>query len=85
MMFPASLVDFVPNLWLIPLGILILPGKKPCMYQHGTFMVDQDSYPINHLVKLDMEPEITFGKALLKHLEYIWHIQVTYPGIHIFL
>jgi hypothetical protein len=71
MMFPASLVDFVPNLWLIQLGISIIPGKKPCIYRHGTFMADQDSYPINRLIKLDTENEITFGKAL--HLKGVLH------------
>jgi hypothetical protein len=34
-------------------------------YRYGTFMVDQDSYPVIHLVKLDTEPKIIFGKALL--------------------
>jgi hypothetical protein len=55
------------------------------MYQHGTFMVDQDSYPINRLVDLATEPEITFGKALLEQLEYIWRIRATYPASCIFL
>jgi hypothetical protein len=55
------------------------------MYRHGTFTVDHDSYPVNRLVNLDTEPEITFGKALLEQLEYIWRTCATYPDTRIFL
>jgi hypothetical protein len=50
MFFPSSIADFIPHLGLIPLGIAVLPDKKPRMYRHGTYQVDEDSYPVNRLV-----------------------------------
>jgi hypothetical protein len=85
MFFPSSLADFIPNVGLIPLGINVIEGKKPRMYRHGTYQTDVDSYPINRLVTLDTEPEITFGNALMAHLQYIWRIRATFPTSRILL
>jgi hypothetical protein len=85
MFFPRSLADFIPNVGLIPLGINIIEGKKPRMYRHGTYQADVNSYPINRLVTLDTEPEITFGSALMAHLTYIWRTRASYPSSRILL
>jgi hypothetical protein len=81
--FPASLTDFIPNIWLIPLGLALVEGKKPRLYRHATKQVHQDSFPVNRLVDLLNEPEITFGNTLLRHLEYIWKLRATFPTARI--
>jgi hypothetical protein len=79
MFFPSSLADFIPHLGLIPLGINVMPDRKPRMYRHGSYQVDGNSYPVNRLVDITTEPEITFGDCLLRHLEYMWRLRATFP------
>jgi hypothetical protein len=81
--YPATLTDFIPHIWLIPLGLALVEGKKPRLYRHATKQIHQDSFPVNRLVNLLNEPEITFGDTLLCHYEYIWRLRATFPTARI--
>ena len=45
--FSNYLAYFTPNLGVIKLGILDKKNKKPRMYQHGSYMSDSSTNPIN--------------------------------------
>jgi hypothetical protein len=69
MIVPAVLVYFIPNLWIIPVGMVTEEHKKPRIYRHGTKQHDENSFPANRrLIDMSTEPAITFGDTMLKLL-----------------
>ena len=59
MVFSSHLTAFTPNLGIIKLGILDKKHKKPRMYQHGSYISEDSTHPINKLVDCELsEPAI---------------------------
>ena len=72
MILPSFLLNCIPHKWLIPMGIAALENKKSHIYGHASKLIDELSYPVNRLVDLETEPDISFGQVPLEHLELIW-------------
>jgi hypothetical protein len=73
LLFDANLVDFIPHIGIVPIGIVTSDHTKPRLYRHGTLKLDADSQPINAIVlREETEAEIRYQAALKNHLQYIW-------------
>jgi hypothetical protein len=79
--FDANLVDFIPHVGIVPIGIVTSDHKKARLYRHGTLKLDANSQPINTIVlREETEAEIRYQAALKNHLQYIWRLRGTYPN-----
>ena len=81
MVFSKHLAYYTPNLGVIKLGILDKKNKKPSMYRHGSYILEDSTNPINTLVNYDLsEPAIGYAWVLKHHAAYLWRLAATYPG-----
>jgi hypothetical protein len=86
LLFPRTLLEFLPHLWMIVLGIAIIEGKKDRIYRDCSKKADNiTSRPANSIAKAENEPLITYGTAQLEFLEYLWRTRATFPLIRIIL
>ena len=68
MVFGKHLAYFTPNLGVIKLGILDKKNKKSQMYQHGSYISESSTNPINKLVNCRLsEPAIGYAWVLKHH------------------
>ena len=59
--FDGKLIDYIPHIGIIPIGIATPQDKKPRLYRHGTLQLTEQSKPINTLVdRQRTEPEIRY-------------------------
>lgn len=80
MLLPEYVADFMQNLGLIPIGIVIEDHKKPRIYRHASKKLDRHSLPVNEMVSAETEPPIHFGTVPQEYIEYVWRIRATYPN-----
>ena len=80
LVFSKHLAYFTPNLGIIKLGILDKKHKKPCIYCHGSYLLEASTNSINNLVECKLsEPAIGYATVLKQYTAYLWQIAATYP------
>jgi len=83
--FPSWTARFIPNLHVSPSGIIVKPGKKDRIIFDASFHVHHASYAPNDWTHSSDEPPIYYGSALVRHLQRIWNLRITYPDDIIYL
>ena len=83
--FPAWTTDLIPDLFLNPQALIVIPDKKDRLVFDSSYMVDADSRPYNADCNLLLEPEIYFGSAFERHLKNIYCIRISFPGVEIYI
>ena len=83
--FPSWVTDLIPNLLVNPQAIVIIPGKNDRLIFDSSFMIDADSRPYNVDCQLELEPEIFFGDAFIRHLKNIYCLRISFPNREIYL
>ena len=83
--FPIWIARFVPHLHVSPEGIIIKEGKKDRIIFDASFHIRYDSQAPNDWTSKHDEPSITYGTALIRHLQQIWNLRITYPDDIIYL
>jgi len=83
--FPIWIARFIPHLHVSPEGIIIKEGKKDRIIFDASFHIDYDSQAPNDWTSKYDEPTITYGTALLRHLQQIWNLRISYPDDIIYL
>jgi hypothetical protein len=70
LLFDTNVMDFIPNIGIVPIGIVTTDHKKHRLYCDGTLKLDDDSQPINTIVLCEeTEAEIRYESALKNHLQ----------------
>ena len=82
--FPAFLLDFIPDLWLTPQGMVCLPNKNPRVVFNASFQLYAHIQVYNQMVSNDYEPDIIFAGALMRYLTIIYNLRITYPNSEIY-
>ena len=85
-LLPGWMASFVPNLMIMPMGILLKEDKKARVYRHASLKVNESSMPVNALVKpQETEPEIEYAHRLQQIVELIFDLRFTKPLSRILL
>ena len=82
---PSWIADFIPHLMLTANGLVIIVGKNDRFVFDASHMITLDSVPFNHLVDNINEPDIVFGDAWERFLQYVYNLRITYPTRDILL
>lgn len=82
---PNWTARFIPNAFFTPNGLVTKPGKKDRLVFDGSFLINWDSQPINSMIDMATEPEVTYGRVLQDHINRIWNLRISYPNKDIFL
>jgi len=83
--FPSWTARFIPHLHVSPSGIIFKPGKKDRIIFDASYHVDALSFSPNDWTHAADEPPIYYGDALVRHLQRIWNLRITYPNAIIYL
>jgi len=78
--FPAWMTDLILDLHVNPQVLVMIPGKKDHLVFDSSFMVDKDSHPYNADCDSELEPDIFFGSAWVRHLTYIYNLCISFPN-----
>ena len=79
------LLFFVPHVHLTPLGLIVLPAKKPRIYFDSSFRPKIWSMAINDVTDAKQEPDIHFAGAFVEQLAWIWNLRITYPHEELYI
>ena len=79
------LLFFVPHVHLTPLGLIVLPAKKPRIYFDSSFRPKIWSMAINDVIDAKQEPDIHFAGAFVEQLAWIWNLRITYPHEELYI
>jgi hypothetical protein len=74
-----KLTLFIPHIHLTPQGIVVEPGKKERPVFDSSCRVKVFCFSINDWTDPLTEPEVTFSKAFMNFLVWIWNLRITYP------
>ena len=86
LIFPKGLLPFIPDVWMIVMGIATPENKKPRIYRDCSKKADpKTSRPANSIVKEETEPPITYGTAWVDFCQYIWNTRATFPSERILI
>jgi len=83
--FPVWMTDLILDLHVNPQALVMIPGKKDCLVFDSSFMVDEDNRPYNADCNSELEPDIFFGSAWVRHLTYIYNLHISFPNEEIFI
>ena len=80
-MMDQRLLDCVPHLHVTPIGIAELdnPDRKERFVFDSSFRPNIRCLAINDVTSKDTEPELTFSKAFMDFLRWVWNLRITYP------
>eukprot|EP00978_Attheya_sp_CCMP212_P035536 scaffold155190_cov44-Attheya_sp.AAC.1 len=80
MVFPCWLSRFIPDMYLTPHSIIVLPGKNDRLVFDGSAKLEWDSLPVNCMTYTSDEPDLIYGTAWNRHLTQIWNLRISYPS-----
>ena len=70
---------FIKNLHYIPQHLLILPPKKDRQISDSSMRYDETSISVNMMTSVETELDCEFGTALIRVLQRVWNLRITYP------
>jgi hypothetical protein len=79
------LLFFVPHVHLTPMGLIVVPSKKPRIYFDSSFRPKIWSMAINDVTDASKEPDIHFAGAFVEQLAWIWNLRITYPTDELYI
>jgi hypothetical protein len=86
LLLPSWMAVFIPNLSLIPMGIVLEEDKKPRVFRHASLKANKNSRPVNDIVKpKESEPEIEYAHRLTELVEQIFDLRQLNPQTRIIL
>ena len=83
--FPNWIARFCKNIHLTPQGLLSKLGKNDRLIWDGSFIPEWDSTCVNMMLNGQDEPEIHYGDALLRHINRIWNLRISFPSEELYL
>jgi hypothetical protein len=66
-------------------GILFKPSKNPCIIFDASLKGDPHKVVLNNTTTTNFETFITFGKAKLKYLQWIYNWRIIHPNSKIYV
>eukprot|EP00957_Ditylum_brightwellii_P146445 11150355-Ditylum_brightwellii.AAC.1 len=83
--FPCWMTRYIPHIHVTPQGLIVKPGKNDMLVFDGSIKLKWDSKPVNSMMHVKVEPEVTFEAAMTNHLIRIWNLRISYPNEDILL
>ena len=82
---PCWLVRFIPNIHITPQELVVKPGKNDRLVFDASHLIKFYSICCNMMTKPALEPEIEYGTAFSRHLEWSYNLRIIYPNEDILL